>query len=519
MAKTPPFSKFGVAAAVLPTLPDFEGTKEETPQMTLPIVKQTETRTVATMTDTIPKSQPTSNRPTHEQDKPLHPKPKPLEPTHPSIHMRHETSQPPRYHQAPPLQTQRHDDSRSVHPKYDDNRPLQSKHDSFGQTQIGNRKQIDDRSRPTLQRKRSSIEEDEENEKPSEPVSSFMTAYDKMIINNQKKNGGDAAPSRGQVDASKKNLGTSKRRKFVSPLLSNKEKQGETSGQKTNRNGKGSGGDGEEIDERLRNIDPKMIEAIMNEIMERGRPVSWDDIAEVVVWPMLRPDIFTGIRGPPKGLLLFGPPGKTLIGKCIASQSGATFFSISSSSLTSKWVGWGWRENGSSALAVARVHQPSVIFVDEIDSLLTQRTDGEVEATRRIKTEFLVQFDGCGTDSEDRILLIGILSFYSLNLTVVPHEIDEAARRRFRKKLYIPLPEAPARHHIISHLLSKQTHGLTEEEVQEIVKSTDGYSGSDVDGLVREAALGPIRDIRDIQNISVNDVRPITFFDFTEASR
>jgi fidgetin-like protein 1 len=143
-------------------------------------------------------------------------------------------------------------------------------------------------------------------------------------------------------------------------------------------------------------------------------------------------DLFTGLRGVPKGLLLFGPPGtgKTLLGKCIASQSGATFFGISASSLTSKWVGDG--EKMMRALfAVARCRQPAVIFIDEIDSLLTQRSEHEIEATRRIKTEFLVQFvrkqrtwtalfrlnlmlhivavfqDGVGTVSQDRILVIG----------------------------------------------------------------------------------------------------------------
>ena len=127
-----------------------------------------------------------------------------------------------------------------------------------------------------------------------------------------------------------------------------------------------------------------MIELITNEIMDQGAPISWNDIAglsfakksvqEIVVWPMLRPDIFTGLRGPPKGLLLFGPPGtgKTLIGKCIASQSGSTFFSISASSLTSKWVGEG-EKMVRALFAVAIVKQPSVIFIDEIDSLLGAR--------------------------------------------------------------------------------------------------------------------------------------------------
>ena len=106
--------------------------------------------------------------------------------------------------------------------------------------------------------------------------------------------------------------------------------------------------------------------------------------------------------------------GKTLIGKCIASQAKATFFSISASSLTSKWVGES-EKLVKALFQMARVRQPSVIFIDEIDSLLCQRVDGEQEATRRIKTEFLVQFDGCGTQSQDRILVIGA-SIVFLNL-------------------------------------------------------------------------------------------------------
>ena len=122
-------------------------------------------------------------------------------------------------------------------------------------------------------------------------------------------------------------------------------------------------------------------------------------------------------------MLLFGPPGtgKTLIGKCIASQSGSTFFSISASSLTSKWIGEG-EKMVRALFAVARVHQPSVVFIDEIDSLLSQRSESEHEASRRIKTEFLVQLDGATTEGDERILVVGA--------TNRPQELDEAARRR-----------------------------------------------------------------------------------------
>ncbi|XP_060103765.1 fidgetin-like protein 1 [Heteronotia binoei] len=356
-------------------------------------------------------------------------------------------------------------------------------------------------------------------------ISGFKTAKEQLWVDQQKKTQNQLQRTTlASYGGTKKSLGAGRSRgpfgKFVPPVP--KQDGNENLGVQH----KSSGVEPTELtcptDERLKNIEPKMIELIMHEIMDRGPAVNWDDIAgaefakatikEIVVWPMLRPDIFVGLRGPPKGILLFGPPGtgKTLIGKCIACQSGATFFSISASSLTSKWVGEG-EKMVRALFAVARCHQPAVIFIDEIDSLLSQRGDGEHESSRRIKTEFLVQLDGATTSSEDRILVVGA--------TNRPQEIDEAARRRLVKRLYIPLPEASARRQIVSRLMSREHFSLTEEEVELIVKKSDGFSGSDMTQLCQEASLGPIRSLQsvDITTITPEQVRPIVFQDFDNA--
>ncbi|BFZ23961.1 hypothetical protein BsWGS_26999 [Bradybaena similaris] len=362
----------------------------------------------------------------------------------------------------------------------------------------------------------------------------FRTAKEQLIINQQKKcGGGGGVYDRSQVlgasyRGGKKSLGTRRgpQSKFVPPVLNRDSYESDSpvarGANSSHKQSHGAGDLEEPLDERLKGIEPKMIELINHEIMDRGTPVLWTDIAglefakktikEIVVWPMLRPDIFTGLRGPPKGLLLFGPPGtgKTLIGKCIASQSKSTFFCISASSLTSKWVGEG-EKMVRALFAVARCNQPAVIFIDEIDSLLSQRSDAEHESSRRIKTEFLVQLDGAATNSDDRILVIGA--------TNRPQEIDEAARRRFVKRLLIPLPEAIARSQIIRNLMSQQTARLTEEDIQAIVDKTEGYSGADMTNLCREAALGPIRSIpfEMMETVTPDQVRPVMYEDFEGA--
>jgi fidgetin-like protein 1 len=282
-------------------------------------------------------------------------------------------------------------------------------------------------------------------------------------------------------------------------------------------------------DERLANVEPRMVEMIFNEILTSNQPVAWEQIAglafakqavqEIVIWPMLQPELFTGLRQPPRGLLLFGPPGtgKTLIGKAIATQAKSTFFNISASSLTSKWIGDG-EKMVRALFGVARAMQPSVIFIDEIDSLLTSRGDNEQEASRRIKTEFLLQMDGAAQGDGERLLVIGA--------TNRPQELDEAVRRRMVKRLYIPLPDTASRHSLTQIMLSKPgtQHSLSDADIARIASLTRGYSGADLAALAREAAMVPLRELSRAIGFASTAmgtavVRPLCVDDFIDALR
>ncbi|XP_058236088.1 spastin isoform X2 [Hemibagrus wyckioides] len=272
----------------------------------------------------------------------------------------------------------------------------------------------------------------------------------------------------------------------------------------------------------FKNVDSKLANLILNEIVDSGSAVRFDDVAgqelakqalqEIVILPALRPELFTGLRAPARGLLLFGPPGngKTMLAKAVAMESSATFFNISAASLTSKYVGEG-EKLVRALFAVARELQPSIIFIDEIDSLLCERREGEHDASRRLKTEFLIQFDGVQSGGDDRVLVMGA--------TNRPQELDEAVLRRFAKRVYVTLPSEETRLKLLKNLLSKHGNPLTQKELCQLARMTDGYSGSDLTSLAKDAALGPIRELRpeQVRNMDANEMRNIRFSDFTES--
>jgi|TARA_B110000285_G_C15066260_1_gene585303 vacuolar protein-sorting-associated protein 4 len=183
--------------------------------------------------------------------------------------------------------------------------------------------------------------------------------------------------------------------------------------------------------------------------------------------------------------LLYGPPGtgKSFLAKACATECDSTFFSISSSDLVSKWQGES-EKMVKQLFEMAREKKPSLIFIDEVDSLCGKRTEGENESSRRIKTEFLVQMDGCG-NSQEGILVMGA--------TNTPWELDQAFRRRFEKRIYIHLPDEQSRALMFKLKIKGVPNDITEEEFIELGKVSDLYSASDIKTVSKEALFMPIR--------------------------
>ncbi|XP_042458441.1 uncharacterized protein LOC122042399 isoform X1 [Zingiber officinale] len=237
---------------------------------------------------------------------------------------------------------------------------------------------------------------------------------------------------------------------------------------------------------------------------------------ELVSLPMRRPELFSrgNLLRPCKGVLLFGPPGtgKTLLAKALATEAGANFINITSSSLTSKW--FGDAEKLTKALfSFASRLAPVIIFVDEVDSLLGARGGAfEHEATRRIRNEFMAAWDGLKTKDSQRILVLAA--------TNRPFDLDDAVIRRLPRRIYVGLPDSGNRNKILKVLLAQENLEL-DFRFDELANATDGYSGSDLKNLCIAAAYRPVEELLEAERtrgkVTMPSLRPLQLDDFIKA--
>ncbi|KAI3621718.1 katanin p60 atpase domain-containing protein [Moniliophthora roreri] len=267
-----------------------------------------------------------------------------------------------------------------------------------------------------------------------------------------------------------------------------------------NGSSSGIGGGGKKKDGEDDDTDPevkKLRQGLAGAIVSETPNVKWDDVAglegakaslkEAVILPIKFPHLFTGKRTPWRGILLYGPPGtgKSYLAKAVATEAKSTFFSVSSSDLVSKWQGDSERLV-KQLFELARESKPAIIFIDEIDSLAGTRNESESEGSRRIKTEFLVQMNGVGHD-DTGVLVLGA--------TNIPWQLDNAIKRRFEKRIYIPLPGPDARRRMFELHVGSTPCELTPKDYRALADKTDGYSGSDIAIVVRDALMQPVRKV------------------------
>lgn len=240
------------------------------------------------------------------------------------------------------------------------------------------------------------------------------------------------------------------------------------------------------------------MEAMKNAILRTKPDVKWDDVAglhgakealkEAVILPIKFPQLFTGPRKPWTGILMYGPPGtgKSYLAKAVATEADSAFITVSPNDLISKWQGDSERLL-HSLFETARENKPSIIFVDELDALLPARSDSQSDSIHRFINQFLQEMDGVGKD-QTGVLVLGA--------TNTPWTLDSAVRRRFQKRVYIGLPDVQARFRLFELGIGNIACDVTKEQFRELAMATEGYTGSDISTICRDAIMAPVRKVQ-----------------------
>uniref|UniRef100_A0A8C6LFL5 Outer mitochondrial transmembrane helix translocase n=1 Tax=Nothobranchius furzeri TaxID=105023 RepID=A0A8C6LFL5_NOTFU len=252
--------------------------------------------------------------------------------------------------------------------------------------------------------------------------------------------------------------------------------------------------------------------------------IAWRDIAglddvitelkETVILPVQKRHLFQKSRllQPPKGVLLYGPPGcgKTLIAKATAKEAEFRFINLQPSTLTDKWYGES-QKLAAAVFSLAIKLQPAIIFIDEIDSFLRSRSSSDHEATAMMKAQFMSLWDGLDTDHHCQVIIMGA--------TNRPQDLDSAILRRMPTRFHINQPIAKQREQILRLILENESVDSS-VNLRDIAKETDGFSGSDLREMCRDAALLCVRDFVHNQSDSEPEeaIRPIGQLDLQAAA-
>jgi len=267
------------------------------------------------------------------------------------------------------------------------------------------------------------------------------------------------------------------------------------------------------------------LKAKFDDLIIKDKPkISWTEVvgledakralSESIVYPAQRPDLFP--LGWPKGILLYGPPGngKTLIAAASASEISGYFINVDAASMMSKWLGEA-EKNVAKLFSMARSNAqkenvPVILFIDELDSLLGTRTS-EIGGEIRVKNQFLTEMDGIVSKSKDLLL-------YVIGATNKPWSLDWPFLRRFQKRIFISLPDIDSRLQMFK-LYTSQLNVDGNLKPEELAKTTEGYSASDIRDICQSVQLRVVNELFESGKASEDDAktRGITMNDFKDS--